>query len=122
MVAKVYITKVSTYDVGSMQRFTTNISKPIAELKYGEAINLFLSHCFDDFVILILLALSIAIYYTTTKEYRKLVLFSLLTISYILLVLVSFYDSKFWFYLERDRKSTRLNSSHPRLSRMPSSA
>ena len=100
VVAKVYITKVSTYDVGSMQRFTTNISKPIAELKHGEAINLFLSHCFDDFVILILLALSIAIYYTTTKEYRKLVLFSLLTISYILLVLVSFYDSKFWFYLE----------------------
>ena len=33
VVSKVYIAKVSSYDVGSMKRFTTNVVKPIAELK-----------------------------------------------------------------------------------------
>ena len=61
---------------------------------------LFLKHCFDDFAILALLTVLIVVYYAMSKNYRKLVLFLGFGISYILLVLVSFFDSKFWFYVE----------------------
>ena len=100
LLVKILITRISSYDVGSMERLTNNVKTPLKYLIRGDGVKLFLAHCLDDFAVTILIMFLIVVFYYINNNKKKLLFFFFSCLIYILIVLVSFYDSKDWFYME----------------------